>query len=216
VSQWSIPMLKKTDLSSGSDIKEILLQIPQYGKSRLIINSLERVIIYQENLLFPNDCVQLTDSRFKWKGVIIESTGDRVLVNWGSSQRWHALQELKLLVNTKINFLKIALRGKESLLKKQVIIEQSKAQSNPENMSDGNIKMPKMPIKQESEFKIGDLVKLVDLYHARGDDIGIIEFCTDDGDYIVWWKSDDENQIANSFRTFCASELTFISSDLGC
>jgi hypothetical protein len=222
VSQFPIPMLKqtnlsflmlkRTDLSIGSDTKQILLQIPQCGESRLLISYLERVIIHQENLLFPDDYVQLIDVRFKWKGVIVENRADRVLVNWGSSQRWHALQEIKLLVDAKINFFKIALRGKEYLLKKQVITEQLQAQSATENTYDSNIKVDKMPIKEEVNFKIGDLVKLVDLYHARGNDMGIIEFCND-GEYIVWWESDGKNQIANSFRTFCADKLTLISSE---
>jgi hypothetical protein len=86
------------------------LQISDRGQVRLQLHLLERVIIHQEIYLVPGVEVQLTDSRFRWRGIIMENVGDRALVDWGGSERWHALYELRLLVNTQPNIFQIALR----------------------------------------------------------------------------------------------------------
>lgn len=100
------------------------LQIPHQGKIELHLNPLERVTIHQETSLFPGIRVQRTDSRFRWKGIIVEIMEERelALVNWGGSQRWHAMSELcpldelgNPLSDGEANIFQAAIRGRVSL-----------------------------------------------------------------------------------------------------
>jgi hypothetical protein len=111
-----------------SERSHCYLQPSDRGQVDLHLNPLERVIIHQEIYLFPGVEVQLTDSRFKWKGIIVENAGDRALVNWGGSERWHALYELCLLVNAKPNIFQIALRRCASHVAKPVVSKPLPAQ----------------------------------------------------------------------------------------
>ena len=100
------------------------LQIPHQGKIELQLELLTEVKIHQETSLFPSIRVQRTDSRFRWKGVIVEVKEERelALVNWDGSQRWHAFSELcpldelgNPLPDRATNIFQAALRGRGSL-----------------------------------------------------------------------------------------------------
>lgn len=237
--------LEQTNLSFDSDVEEVKLyqspalehgniliergycsiDILQKGEAKLHLNSLERVNIDidQELLLFPGVPVQRKDTRFRWKGIVLEIMEDRKLaqVDWGISPRWHSFRELHLLDelgnpildNTKTNIFQAAIRGRKSILIKPVITKILQSEFNSENLSQNNINISIPTTKKEFIFQVGDLVKHADPYHLRGNNTGIIELCTEDGEYIIWWQSDNEDQIAKSFRTFCADELILIPSN---
>ncbi len=134
MSQFLCPMIKKTDLSFDPYFRQVLLQVPLKGEVNLLDISLKKVIIYQDYLPFLGDPVQLTDNRFQWKGMIIENKGDRVLVNWGGSQRWHAPHELCLLTGVEVNIFQVARCGRESIIKKQALTKLPQAHSNDESI----------------------------------------------------------------------------------
>jgi hypothetical protein len=228
--------LEQTNLSFGSDIKKFMLSQPPMledgnilvekgncsikmslweGKVKLHFNDylFERVNIYiaYEPLLFLGVLVQRKDTRFTSKGIVLKIIEDRKLaqVDWGNSScRWHAFRELHTLdglgnpVLENTNIFQSAIRGRISILAKSVVTKSAQSEFSLENISQ---------TKKEVIFQVGDMVKYADIYHIRGSDTGIIESCTKDGEYIVWWESDDDNQIAKSFRTFGADKLTLIS-----
>jgi hypothetical protein len=187
--------LEQTILSFDSDIRQALIQqsdnleygdivdergdcslhILHHDKVDLNFNILERVVISCEISLFPGIRVRRKDSRFRWGGmmggIILEITGERALVDWDNSYRWHALEELcpldelvnPILPTTKATIFQAALRERASFLTKPIVTKPLQAQSAPKN----SIEISPLPIKKEVIFQIGDLVKPVDREHPK-------------------------------------------------
>jgi hypothetical protein len=177
---------------------EIILQESVLAKVKSNWHYLEKATIYQENLLFPGVKVYKKDKRFGWKGILLDQTEEGVIVDWGAgtSPRLHDINEISICQDTKISIFEVALRGRSAISTKQIA---------------GSSNTTKTIVKKELSFKIGDLVKLVDSYHYRANDTGLIESYNDGGQCIVRWQSDNDRQIAISSRTFYTEELTLIS-----
>lgn len=177
---------------------EIILQVSALAKTETNVHYLEKATIHQEIPIFPGVEVHKKDKRFGWKGVILEQSEEGILVNWGAgtSPRLHSIDEICISQEAKINIFQIAIHGRTAILKKSVA---------------DNVTVLRIVPKKELTFKIGDLVKLVDSYHYRANDTGLIESYNDDRQCIVRWQRDDDHQIAISSRTFYAEELILIS-----
>lgn len=216
VKQCLLDKLERTNLSFDVDVREptlqqpifleytnfvqekgtFILQIADLVKTEPNLHYLEKATIHQEFSLFPGVEVQKKDKRFGWNGVIVEQAEENVLVDWGAgaSPRLHSIDEICLRQDARINIFKIALRGRKAILSESIVENENTL---------------KIVVKKELAFRTGDLVKLVDPYHHRANDTGLIESYNNDGECIVRWQSDNSRQVEIPFRTFCADELMF-------
>jgi hypothetical protein len=186
------------------------------------INITQRVNISHGNFLVPGARVMRKNSPFRHKGMmggkIIKIVKNNALIDWGRSQIWYEIHELcplgevddSLFWKAEKNIFQAAARGRAAIMQDSNIVK-TEARFVPNNISNINVRTSNLTTNKKDVFQVGDLVKPKDIYHQRGNDMGMVEFCTNDEKYIVRWESNGDNQIAGSFRTFEADELTLIS-----